>query len=656
MAKAEGPTPLEIRSWAERLLLGDTLADKLYTPAALSDDRPGAPIPTPDRPGRPPGLWEEGKAKFPGALHDTVQRGRALHFFANHELLAIELFALALLRFPDADPGFRRGTAAIIAEEQKHLGAYLSRMGPVAFGDLPTPRFFWTTLAPARDLPAFVAGMSLTFEQANLDFAGWYADAFRAVGDTETADLLETVLSEEIGHVKHGVTWFRRWCPGPLWDRWTDALPPPLTPARARGPHFRRADHAAAGIDVATLDRLAVYGASKGRPPAVFLFDPHVESDVAGLPTVKASHAVSRGLATVPMFLAGIDDVVLVDRMPAAPFLASLKATGFDLPEFAATVAGRRLGRLQPWGWSPRTLARLRTAGVAPEHLPTLDPVHLRTVYAKSWLATRLPTLLATLDDPLLDRLPSVVLTDPGALADLPDGTALKAPYGTAGRGLRRHPAPAWAADILRTQGALVVEPWCDRVADLSIQFDTHTGRVERWGRFLAGPHGRYLGAVLGRWHDGLDPDVRRALAPIQPTLEALVRALLPLLPDVGHAGLDLFLHRTPDGLRLRVAELNPRMTMGRIAQAVERRVSRGRVGIWRIVTRREVGDLDAWAAALRTAHPVRTRGTPPVIEAGALFTTDPTHAEVTSVLVVAESLAEAEAMLPPGHRGSPPR
>ena len=646
-----GLTPLRIHSWAEQLLSGDTLADKLYAPAALTDDHPGDPIATPDRPGRPPGLWEDGKAKFPGELRDAVQRGRALHFFANHELLAIELFALALLRFPDADPGFRKGVAAIIQEEQKHLAAYLSRMGPVAFGDLPTPRFFWTTLAPARDLPAFVAGMSLTFEQANLDFAGWYADAFRAVGDAGTADLLEEVLADEIGHVKHGVTWFRRWCPGPLWDRWTDALPPPLTPARARGPHFRRADHAAAGIDALTLDRLAVYGASKGRPPAVFVFDPHVESDVAGLPTVKASSAVARGLATVPMFLAGLDDAVLVDRVPAPPFLATLKAAGFALPEFTSTVAGRRLGRLRPWGWSPRTVTRLRTAGVPLDGLPPLDPDHLRGVYAKSWLAARLPALLAALDDPLLDRVPSTVLTDPAALDNLPDGVALKAPYGTAGRGLRRHPAPAWAAEILRTQAALVVEPWCDRVADLSIQFDTTTGRIDHWGRFLAGPHGRYLGAVLGRWHDGLDPDVRQALAPIQPTLEALVRALLPHLPDIGYAGLDLFLHRTPDGLRLRVAELNPRTTMGRIAQAIERRVLRGRVGLWRIVTRREVGDLDAWAEALRTAHPVRTRGTPPVIEGGALFTSDPTHADVTSVLVVAESLAEAEAMLPPGDR-----
>lgn len=641
---------MRLRDLAERWLFGDTLADKLSPPDPEGVDLPGPPIPLPDRPGRPPGLWEDGKARFPGDLRDPVDRGRALHFFANHELLAIELFALALLRFPEADPAFRRGLVAIVAEEQRHLAGYLSRMGPVHFGELPTPRFFWTTLAPARDLPAFVAGMSLTFEQANLDFAGWYADAFRAVGDTATAALLDQVLADEIGHVRHGATWFRRWRPGPLWDTWTAALPPPLTPARARGPRFRRADHAAAGIDAPTLDRLAVYGASKGRPPDVYLFDPHVESDVAGLPRPRSGTHVARGLATLPQFLAGVDDVVLVERPPAPAFLAGLQAAGFALPEFTASVAGRRLGALRPWGWSPGTIAALARAGV--ETVRLAPPPGLAEVYGKPWLARHLPAILATLPDPLLDRVPSRVITDPAELADLRPGVALKAPYGTAGRGLRRHPAPGWAEETLRTQGALVVEPWCTRVADLSVQFDTTTGRTDPWGRFLAGPHGRYLGAVLGRWHDGLAPEVRRTLAGIQPTLEALLAALRPLLPDLGHAGLDLFLHETPEGLRLRVAEINPRMTMGRVAQGIGRRVARGRVGLWRIVTEREAGPLAPWAAALRAAHPLRTRGDPPVVDAGVLFTSDPVGVHVTSVLVVAPSLAEAEAVL--GSVGGP--
>jgi hypothetical protein len=38
---------------------------------------------------------------------DENCRSRLLHFFCNHELLAVERMALALLHFPDAPSSFR---------------------------------------------------------------------------------------------------------------------------------------------------------------------------------------------------------------------------------------------------------------------------------------------------------------------------------------------------------------------------------------------------------------------------------------------------------------------------------------------------------------------------------------------------------------------
>ena len=58
-------------------------------------------------------------------MRDPAQRARILHALANHELQAIELFAWALLAFPDAPLAFRRGLVAILADEQRHLALYM---------------------------------------------------------------------------------------------------------------------------------------------------------------------------------------------------------------------------------------------------------------------------------------------------------------------------------------------------------------------------------------------------------------------------------------------------------------------------------------------------------------------------------------------------
>src|SRR5687768_10416942 len=130
-------------------------------------------------------------------MRDPAQRARILHALANHELQAIELFAWALLAFPQAPRGFRAGLVAILAEEQLHLRLYDERLRAhgLGFGDLPVTAHFWNRLPPANPL-AFVCTMGLTFENANLDFAGAYAAAARAAGDEATGAVLDRVHAD----------------------------------------------------------------------------------------------------------------------------------------------------------------------------------------------------------------------------------------------------------------------------------------------------------------------------------------------------------------------------------------------------------------------------------------------------------------------------
>jgi hypothetical protein len=106
---------MELRDFAEQILSATSLEEKLRCPEIITDERPGAPIEAPEAPGRPLELRFKGpssaKADFPGlhGLEQERERGRLLHFFGNHELLATELMALALLRFPEAPAMFRQG-------------------------------------------------------------------------------------------------------------------------------------------------------------------------------------------------------------------------------------------------------------------------------------------------------------------------------------------------------------------------------------------------------------------------------------------------------------------------------------------------------------------------------------------------------------------
>src|SRR6185437_4721869 len=125
---------MELREFAERVLFATTLEEKLRAPMNITDENPGAPLLKVEAPGRPVELQFKAqgasKAEVPSGHHleKEKERGRLLHFFANHELLATELMALALLRFPDAPEAFRRGLLQTLRDEQAHTRLYIARM------------------------------------------------------------------------------------------------------------------------------------------------------------------------------------------------------------------------------------------------------------------------------------------------------------------------------------------------------------------------------------------------------------------------------------------------------------------------------------------------------------------------------------------------
>ena len=126
--------PASLRDHCRTILEDGSLEAKLASPpggaAGLDDSLPGEELDV-AVPARAPEIQPSehaGPLPRPGALADTRARARCLARFAHHELMAVELFAWGLLRWPALDPELRRDFARVLDEEQLHCRLYLERL------------------------------------------------------------------------------------------------------------------------------------------------------------------------------------------------------------------------------------------------------------------------------------------------------------------------------------------------------------------------------------------------------------------------------------------------------------------------------------------------------------------------------------------------
>jgi hypothetical protein len=240
----------------------------------------------------------------------------------------------------------------------------------------------------------------------------------------------------------------------------------------------------------------------------------------------------------------------------------------------------------------------------------------------------------------------------------LPSGCLVKAPLGTSGTQNKRvlnvnelqGPLGGWIQNSIREQGSVVVEPWLDKHADLSMQLEISDEGVRLLGirRFYVGSRLEYRGTELDPKLTSLDEEAQRFLhsdpGPIE-RWKTLARAVGQELARSGYrgpAGIDALLWKEKGGLRLKpLVELNPRWTMGRVALAIEAHVLPGTPARWLYVSKRALAagqGFVPFAEALEARHPVSRKhaGGGMRICEGIVCTTDPTRArEVLTVLAV---------------------
>jgi uncharacterized ferritin-like protein (DUF455 family) len=692
---------MELSDFAETILLGNRWEDKIVAVSGLEDGFPRRLNALPRFPARPSPLSRIGRSEFPKIekLRTASARGQLLHFFANHELLAMELMALSLLKFPEAETEFRLGLAHTIREEQRHLKMYVGRMRElgIEFGDLPVSDYFWNALKISESPLEFVVQMSLTLEQANLDFSFYYQRAVADVGDAVTAKLLETVYREEIGHVKHGLLWFNRWRERSFteddWSAYLRLLPRPMTPRRAKGPLYCAEARRQAGFSERYIREMEVYRGSKGRPPSFWFYNPLCEAEIVrgkpGLSPTKTVHRLGLDLETIPLFLALETDVVLVHELPRAEWLKSLQDAGVRLPEFRIYQSSRNnfpeanIAGAEPWGWSPEVfeifkpsvekLRRVESAnGVWAQSLLRHDrfsDTNLGDLFSKTWSLEFYQTWRTNHpeDDRIFGSASNIGsrFTDWGEAErflreQLSDNRPLlaKAPWGTSGTLNKKilkiseldSPLGKWMQKVIESQGSLILEPWLNKEVDLSLQLEVQetSHRILGVRRFLNGNRQEYRGTLLEPKLNSLTDEQltfllsdRDSPSPMDRWKE-MANTLASALREKGYRGpmgIDAMMAREGGSgdLFLRpIVEVNPRWTMGRVALAIEDYVLPGISAAWLFLPVDFSGARIA--ERLLTRYPLRkqTKGGRTWISEGVLFTNDPqTSREVLTVLAV---------------------
>ncbi|MBK1876570.1 DUF455 family protein [Pelagicoccus mobilis] len=639
---------IQLEDFAKQVLFGTTIEEKLRFPREeIVDTRRGDPIRTPRKLSRPSHLQlrEDGvKASHPaeGRLVDEKERGRLLHFFGNHELLATELMALAILKFPDAPASFRRGLLETLKDEQVHTQMYMHRMKQcgVEFGELPLNDYFWKSVSSMEDPLDYVTRLSLTFEQANLDYSREYGKIFDQVGDASTAAILDKIYRDEIDHVGFGLKWFRRWkAEGKTdWEAFRERLVFPLSPARAKGNFFNKGGRSEAGLDDGFIEQLEVFSQSRGRTPHVYWFNPDAERFAAADSDASFDGELSmvqRDLGFLPAYLSRKDDVLIVGEPPSAEFLRKTQLAGFELPEViaggekkgaSAPALDRKIGSLRPWAWTPDSLAFFGSTMKSLTRPRARDEVwnaKIRDLFSKAWSAdwaSRLPLVEEEFDwvAPAeiygrLCRSIEEIAFARSRFAELGYGEiACKAPFGTAANGMRclreedviEGRIRAWLETALAEQGGLVVEPWLERVFDFSVQLELREGALKVLGftRLLNNARGQFKGIVTDAFSSGLESELKRFLlrrvGGVPRVYSWFEECLSPVLEEqlnkvgyLGPLGIDAFVYRSAQGeLRLKpVVEINPRYTMGRVALEVGQRNAATSVGYFQILNRQQL-------------------------------------------------------------------
>ncbi len=138
-----------------------------------------------------------------------------LHSLAHIEITAVNLSWDSICRYPNMPQAYYDDWVNTAADEGRHflaLAQQMQRLG-YAYGDFVAHNELWgMAIVTADDLMSRMGIVHRVLEARALDVIPFAISKFEAIGDNDSAKVLQMIANDEISHVAAGTRWYRYCC------------------------------------------------------------------------------------------------------------------------------------------------------------------------------------------------------------------------------------------------------------------------------------------------------------------------------------------------------------------------------------------------------------------------------------------------------------
>ena len=216
---------MDLHAAAMACLRAETIDAKLALTAQVAEAFRRGEFAIPDDASEPEEIRAPGRPSKPDLVspRDTAHRGlgsaegRAafVHAIAHIEFNAIDLAWDAVYRFRGMPAQYYADWVSVASDEARHFAMLQQRLADFghAYGNFPAHNGLWEMAEQtAHSLAARMALVPRVLEARGLDVTPGMIARLRGLGDDASADILATILDEEVAHVAAGSRWFAWAC------------------------------------------------------------------------------------------------------------------------------------------------------------------------------------------------------------------------------------------------------------------------------------------------------------------------------------------------------------------------------------------------------------------------------------------------------------